>query len=148
MLHTAPNAAPRGVEIEDVPDCEDTASQTHRLVEEYPAEGLAGAAYPGGGETKFDQILREKLDRGECLHGPFEDDEEWELAKWLIDNVGQTQTDKFHASQTRKRTSPSFESNRQFLDRIDALPIIGPDENSYSDRLSRTSSQKEQLLPR
>jgi hypothetical protein len=29
------------------------------------------------------------------MWGPFKDEKEWWLAKWLITNIGQKQTDKF-----------------------------------------------------
>ncbi|KAG1872229.1 hypothetical protein F4604DRAFT_1881036 [Suillus subluteus] len=35
------------------------------------------------------------MSNDEGVWGPFKDEEEWQLAKWLIQNVGQNQTDKF-----------------------------------------------------
>ncbi len=47
------------------------------------------------GKTAFEKIEDSQvLQYGEVL-GPFKDDEEWELAKWLIKNVGHTQADSF-----------------------------------------------------
>ena len=47
------------------------------------------------GKTAFEKIEDSQvLKYGEVL-GPFRDEEEWELAKWLIKNVGHTQADSF-----------------------------------------------------
>ncbi|KAH9974860.1 hypothetical protein BJV74DRAFT_879658 [Russula compacta] len=59
--------------------------------------------------------------------GPFEDEEEWELARWLIKEVSQTATDKFlKLPITKNRTHPSYSSNYKFLKIIDSLPT-GPE---------------------
>lgn len=63
------------------------------FVETYPAEAKAGAAW-GTGTPKFEAIRKEQAEIGKYW-GPFEDEDEWRLAEWLIKNVGQTQTDKF-----------------------------------------------------
>lgn len=62
-------------------------------VETYPAEAKAGATW-GTGTPKFQAIHKEQAAVGKEW-GPFEDENEWQLAEWLIKNVGQTQTDKF-----------------------------------------------------
>jgi hypothetical protein len=41
------------------------------------------------------RIQREQKENGTSKWGPFEDQEEWELAEWLSKNVGQKQTDAF-----------------------------------------------------
>ncbi|KAG1837058.1 hypothetical protein F4604DRAFT_1601889, partial [Suillus subluteus] len=49
--------------------------------------------------------------------------EEWDLAKWLVKNLGQTRTDEFlKLPITQNRTKLSFHNNRSFLQRVDALP--------------------------
>ncbi|KAJ7129656.1 hypothetical protein C8R44DRAFT_830103 [Mycena epipterygia] len=56
--------------------------------------------------------------------GPFADEEEWELAKWLIKNVGHNQTEAFlKLPIVTDRVRPSFDKKRTFLDTIDSLPI-------------------------
>lgn len=60
------------------------------FIETYPAEARAGAAW-GTGTPKF-QAIHKEIGKD---WGPFEDEDEWQMAEWLIKNVGQTQTDKF-----------------------------------------------------
>ncbi|KAG1890067.1 hypothetical protein F4604DRAFT_2003912 [Suillus subluteus] len=49
--------------------------------------------------------------------------EEWDLAEWLVKNLGQTCTDEFlKLPITQNRTKLSFHNNRLFLQRVDALP--------------------------
>ncbi|KAG2113682.1 hypothetical protein DEU56DRAFT_874333 [Suillus clintonianus] len=60
--------------------------------------------------------------------GPFDDEEEWELAKWLIQNVGQNQTDKFlKLPIIQNHAQVSYPNNRNFLKKIDGLPTKGPE---------------------
>ncbi|KAG1718287.1 hypothetical protein EDB19DRAFT_1899407 [Suillus lakei] len=48
--------------------------------------------------------------------------EEWDLAQWLIKNLGQTCTDEFlKLPITRNRTNLSFHNNRSFFQRVDGL---------------------------
>jgi hypothetical protein len=64
-----------------------------RYVEDFNPESLAGAAW-GQGMPAFES-LRLKQEQAGSRWDPFEDEEEWELAEWLVDNVGQKQTDMF-----------------------------------------------------
>ncbi|EPQ57716.1 hypothetical protein GLOTRDRAFT_36697 [Gloeophyllum trabeum ATCC 11539] len=66
-----------------------------RHVRPYPPEHLAGAAYPEKAETKFERIKRQQKEAGRDIFEPFEDQEEWDLARWLAANVGQKATDEF-----------------------------------------------------
>jgi hypothetical protein len=84
--------------VEDVDDGEDGEDSDEdqedpmgRYIEEYPKEAFAGAVY-GEAVPKFVKINQAQKDN-KCA--PFKDDEEWELAEWLLRNVGQTQTDAF-----------------------------------------------------
>ncbi|OCH84147.1 hypothetical protein OBBRIDRAFT_808451 [Obba rivulosa] len=61
----------------------------------------------GRGKTQFEEIR----DQGTAPYGPFRDEEEWELAKWLVKNVGHTQTEEFLKLPID-----------QFLQAIDNLP--------------------------
>lgn len=63
-------------------------------VEEFPTEKHARAHY-GPGPTKFQSIQDDQILQGAEILGPFESEEEWELAKWLIKNMGHNQTDVF-----------------------------------------------------
>ncbi|KAG1871767.1 hypothetical protein DFJ58DRAFT_713747 [Suillus subalutaceus] len=55
-------------------------------------------------------------------------EEEWELARWLIQNVRQNQTDEFlKLPIVRNRAQVTYPNNRSFLKKIDALPTKGPE---------------------
>ncbi|KAJ7186196.1 hypothetical protein C8R46DRAFT_983014 [Mycena filopes] len=75
--------------------------------------------------------------------GPFRDEEEWDLARWLMKNVNQTGTDEYLrlpivsatllpryfsllTSSQNKNANLSFHNNRAFLKKVDQLPT-GPD---------------------
>ncbi|KAL0057485.1 hypothetical protein AAF712_015869 [Marasmius tenuissimus] len=45
------------------------------------------------GKTQFHQVDEEIFLKGDNVFGPFRDKEEWELAKWLIKNVGHNQAE-------------------------------------------------------
>jgi hypothetical protein len=64
-----------------------------RYVEDFKPESLAGAAWGQG--TPVFESLRLKQEQAGSRWDPFEDEEEWELADWLVKNVGQKQTDMF-----------------------------------------------------
>jgi hypothetical protein len=49
----------------------------------------------GTEKTKFEKIRDEQKMDGMEPHAPFADEEEWELVKWLMKNVGQTKADDF-----------------------------------------------------
>lgn len=129
----------RGVEIEDITD------------EEYPAASAAymwssntptaGSVY-GAGQTAFHAIRDNQILRGDEVLGPYRDEEEWELSKWLIKNVGHNATDEFlklkivsshrlrsttsahplFHEQTRQRTQPTYTNTRNHLAHLDQLP--------------------------
>ncbi|KAJ7693514.1 hypothetical protein B0H14DRAFT_3100718 [Mycena olivaceomarginata] len=55
--------------------------------------------------------------------GPFRDNDEWELAKWLIKHVGHTATQEFlKLPIISERASPSYTGKTDFFDKIDSLP--------------------------
>ncbi|KAG2138768.1 hypothetical protein BD769DRAFT_1626513 [Suillus cothurnatus] len=69
------------------------------------------------GETKFERYRRYQEEEVEDRW------EEWDLAEWLVKNLGQTHTDEFlKLSITQNCTKLSFHNNRSFLQRVDALP--------------------------
>ena len=77
------------VEVEEVED-EDAPRRCY--VESYP-DGAAEIL--GRSKTKFDAYREGQDERGEQRWAPFRDKEEWELAQWLLKNVGQTKIDEF-----------------------------------------------------
>ncbi|KAH9951170.1 hypothetical protein B0H21DRAFT_685589 [Amylocystis lapponica] len=108
--------------IEDVPD-EDNIPPYGRYCRAFP--GKAGAI-SGEGRTAFEACRASLAEARVSEYAPFADEEEWGLAEWLIQNIGQTRTDEFlKLPITRNRTQPSFHNNRAFLKKIDELPT-GP----------------------
>ncbi|KAJ7099271.1 hypothetical protein B0H15DRAFT_920171 [Mycena belliarum] len=96
--------------------------------EPYPPERRAGATY-GPSKTAFEHIRDDQVLTGCEVLGPFADEEEWNLAKWLIKNVGHNQTESFlKLPIITDRVRPSFDKKRTFLENIDSLPI-GPEWN-------------------
>jgi hypothetical protein len=96
---------PRGVYVEEVVDEDEPTREVDedepiresdkvQFVEEFPAEGYAGAVYEKM-TTTFEEIKQAEAAMGGHKWGPFVDEEEWELAEWLLKNVGQKQTDAF-----------------------------------------------------
>ncbi|KAF7367105.1 hypothetical protein MSAN_00970100 [Mycena sanguinolenta] len=89
----------------------------------FPSEYAAGATY-GRTKTMFEHIRDDQILTGCEVLGPFQDEEEWELAKWLIKNVGHNQAEAFlKLPIVSDRVKPSFENKQAFLESIDRLPI-------------------------
>lgn len=65
-----------------------------RYIEYFPEENRAGATW-GHSKPLFECLDEEQKKVGGSRWAPFEDEEEWQLAEWLIQNVGQKQTDIF-----------------------------------------------------
>jgi hypothetical protein len=84
-----PNPQPEPATAE-VPTNEDGG----RYIENFPEEFLAGATW-GRCKPLFESIDEEQKRAGRSRWAPFEDEDEWQLAEWLIRNVGQKQTDSF-----------------------------------------------------
>ena len=86
----APDPKRTRVTVEEVED-EDAPG---RYAEEYPRRV---ADVLGMGKTKFEEVREEQIEMGfeENPCAPFEDKEEWELARWLMKQVSQTGTEEF-----------------------------------------------------
>lgn len=76
--------------VEDVPD----VAHEELWDEPFPSEKHAGASI-GMSKTLFETYRDDQVLQGAEILGPFKSDAEWELAKWLIKNVGHTQADNF-----------------------------------------------------
>ncbi|KDQ60095.1 hypothetical protein JAAARDRAFT_126057 [Jaapia argillacea MUCL 33604] len=73
--------------------------------------------------TGFERVAREQQDSGVGPWGEFEDEDEWELAQFLIKTVGQVQTDKFlKLPIISEQAQPSYKNVNSFLQKIDAIP--------------------------
>ncbi|KAG1869280.1 hypothetical protein C8R48DRAFT_598034, partial [Suillus tomentosus] len=83
----------------------------------------------GVGKNLFDRLQEDQYDyrRKMNTYYPFHDEGEWELARFLVENLTQTQIDKFlKLKWFHTRPRPSFTSKDQLLDWIDALPSFVP----------------------
>jgi hypothetical protein len=76
--------------VEEVEDLD--APEIGRYTQEYPGRV---ADTLGTEKTKFKQIREDQNMEGLEPESPFADEEEWELVKWLMKNVGQTKADDF-----------------------------------------------------
>ncbi|KAJ6490457.1 hypothetical protein DFH09DRAFT_1252659 [Mycena vulgaris] len=89
--------------------------------EDFPKEEQAGATF-GEGPTTFQTIRDDQILQGAEILGPFENDEEWELAKWLIKNVGHNQMEAFLKLPIIEGLGTAYSSKDQVLQAIDNLP--------------------------
>ncbi|KAJ7810821.1 hypothetical protein B0H13DRAFT_2384353 [Mycena leptocephala] len=97
-----------------------TGSGRKRWRETVPGHG--GATY-GLGKTVFEEIRDNEILKGAEVLGPFKDEAEWELAKWLIKHVGHTAADEFlKLSIIADRARPSYKGKTEFFGKIDDLP--------------------------
>lgn len=82
-------------QVPRIEEIDDEEVMTHQWYKhDFPEQRQAGIPH-GEGKTSFEQIRDEQILRGAEVLGPFKDDEEWELAKWLIKNVGQNVAEEF-----------------------------------------------------
>jgi hypothetical protein len=70
----------------------DDAYHYTRWTEEYPGR-VAEAS--GTAKTRFDEWQEEQMFTGVSKWSPFTNEEEWELAQWLLKNVGQSAIDDY-----------------------------------------------------
>ncbi|KAH9947697.1 hypothetical protein B0H21DRAFT_778363 [Amylocystis lapponica] len=83
---------------------------------------MAGASY-GTAPTVFDNIRDEQVLHGEEILGPFRDEGEWELARWLMKNVGHNQAEQFlKLPIIQQRVHPAYPTKDTLLKVIDSLP--------------------------
>ncbi|KAJ7158446.1 hypothetical protein C8R46DRAFT_1164909 [Mycena filopes] len=102
----AQEPAPRMVEVPDQDD------EDLWYTRGFPPQREAGKTY-GDSKTRFEKIRDDQVLTGE-----------WELAKWLIKNVGHNKTESFlKLPIVADRVKPSFDNKKTFLDNIDSLPI-------------------------
>ncbi|KAJ7699003.1 hypothetical protein B0H17DRAFT_1158261 [Mycena rosella] len=111
-----------GPEIEGADQDQDASAPPPFWYKTLGKKVAAGATY-GGGKTVFEIINDEEILKGGMVLGPFRDDDEWQLAKWLIKNVGHTATDEFlKLSIITNRADPSYGNKTDFFEKVDSLP--------------------------
>jgi len=89
--HQTMESKQRGVTVEEIDD-EEAPSHGGRYAEAFPAP--AGESF-GERATLFEALKGQQNIEGESRWAPFKDRDEWELAEWLMKNVGQNKTDEF-----------------------------------------------------
>ncbi|KAI0265222.1 hypothetical protein BC834DRAFT_825393, partial [Gloeopeniophorella convolvens] len=94
-----------------------------RYVEKFP--GPVGQII-GKAETQFECMLREQRAHDIPPWHPFATLEEWELARWVVKNVGQAKADSLlQQPLLNSRLNPSFHNSYSLSKMIDAL-LTGP----------------------
>ncbi|KAI9464313.1 hypothetical protein HD554DRAFT_2026458 [Boletus coccyginus] len=89
--------------------------------EPFPAEHAAGIAHTITC-TAFEHVHNEQLANRSKIWAPFANEEEWALAKWLVKNVGQNQTEEFlKLNIIQLDGCPSFHNKSDLLNAIDKL---------------------------
>jgi hypothetical protein len=67
-------------------------TKNRRYVEAYP-RSVGRAIVPG--KTKFQELYDNHTEQGQSIYAPFTNEEEWDLAKWLSQRVGQKAIDEY-----------------------------------------------------
>lgn len=128
------SSAKRRATVEEVED------EDERYVQDFPDDLEAGAALEEC-QTYFETLRERQKASGQAPWYPFESEEEWELAKWLMTSgLSQKKTGEYlklkkvctlprnlvllliDSLQVREGINPSFPNNRAFLKYVDALP--------------------------
>ncbi|GBE88897.1 hypothetical protein SCP_1403050 [Sparassis crispa] len=111
----------RRVCIEEVEDEDAGGMPKKPWLGEYPDE--AGTTHSTA-ETVFEKLRKQKTSSGESSWAPFESEEEWALARWLMTSgLSQKAIDKYLQLEiTRARSRLSFKNKYAFFQKIDMLP--------------------------
>lgn len=91
-----PSAAitPRLENVQEEEDVADPRTSFVRFVEPFPADAASGLGLRKA-KTPFEDRLEVQESKGNDPWEPFTSREEWELAEWLLKNVGQKSTNEF-----------------------------------------------------
>jgi hypothetical protein len=107
-----PRSPPRPVTIEEDDNEEGftyPSTNTDRFVEPYP--GNAGKGIRKS-KTRFEKWQEIQQDEGKKPWEPFASKDEWELAGWLLKNVGQKSTDEYLKLQIVREVDASLERKK------------------------------------
>ncbi|KIK11594.1 hypothetical protein PISMIDRAFT_19393 [Pisolithus microcarpus 441] len=125
----------RARDITDPPNiCEEPPSKRARVEEavddvpDRPSEGRFTQQYIGvaanilgARKTSFELMEAVETTEKESMWAPFHTEGEWDLARFLMKNVGQTKMDEFLKLNIVRESGVSFESAWSFLKRVDKL---------------------------
>ncbi|KAF7344216.1 hypothetical protein MVEN_01712300 [Mycena venus] len=119
------------------PTVEEVEDEDERWVQPFPPERGAGEILRDGNiprrcKTQFQKLREKQAEKGHAPWEPFESEDEWELAHWLMTSgLSGKKTDTYlKLKKVREGINPSFHNNRAFLKYIDALPE-GPQWTCY-----------------
>ncbi|KAJ7148839.1 hypothetical protein C8R46DRAFT_1310948 [Mycena filopes] len=114
---------------------EDVEDEDARWIQPFPESYEAGAILRRC-DTQFEKIREQQRKDGRAPWYPFESEDEWEMARWLMTSgLSQEKVDEYlKLKKVRADIRPSFHNNRAFLQRIDVLPD-GPQWKCYPFRL-------------
>ncbi|KAI6101513.1 hypothetical protein EDD16DRAFT_1696818 [Pisolithus croceorrhizus] len=101
-------------DVDDIPDHPSEARFTEQFI------GLA-AKILGAQNTLFESMEAVETAKKESMWAPFRTEGEWELARFLMKNIGQTKMDEFLKLNIVRESGVSFENARSFLKRVDKL---------------------------
>ncbi|KAF7359613.1 hypothetical protein MVEN_00685100 [Mycena venus] len=116
VFEEGPAATRPSVTIEEVEDEDES-----EYFDGFPEDSQAGATF-GEGTTTFQTIRDDQVLNGSEILGPFQSNEEWELAKWLIKNVGHNQMETFLKLPIIQGIETAYTTKAQLLEAIDDLP--------------------------
>ncbi|KAJ7779093.1 hypothetical protein B0H16DRAFT_1878677 [Mycena metata] len=133
---------------------EEEEDEDARWVQPCPAEYAAGGIYERC-KTAFEKAREAQRKEGHPPWYPFESEDEWEVARWLMTSgLSQTKVEEHlklkKVLQVREGMKLSFHNNRAFLQRIDMLPD-GPQWRCYpftlvGDEVDLEGKKKEQTV--
>ncbi|KAJ7463128.1 hypothetical protein B0H11DRAFT_2159912 [Mycena galericulata] len=111
-----PRKRPRAT-VEEVED------EDARWVQDFPDDMEAGVPL-GTCQTYFEKLREQQKEGGHAPWYPFESEDEWELARWLMTSgLSQKKMDEYlKLKSVREGIDPSFKDNRTFLKFVDSLP--------------------------
>ncbi|KAJ7574917.1 hypothetical protein C8J56DRAFT_802318 [Mycena floridula] len=118
---------PRSTSIEEVPDDDSNdpvSVYDPRYVwrQAFPEEARAGEALRPC-QTVFEDFREEQKKHGDEPWAPFKSEEDWELARWLMESgASQTKINSFLKLKKIEETKAPYKNSRNFLKFIDSLP--------------------------
>ncbi|KAI6010391.1 hypothetical protein BKA83DRAFT_4068620 [Pisolithus microcarpus] len=120
--HILQDVASKQARVSDDIDKPPTHSSTGRFTKAF--EGVA-AKILGSRKTLFESWEEAEALDDDSMWAPFRDEEEWELARFLMKNIGQNKTDEFlKLGMVRsgvRNSGVTFNSTRSFLKKVDKL---------------------------
>ncbi|PSR81411.1 hypothetical protein PHLCEN_2v4278 [Hermanssonia centrifuga] len=108
--------SPRLATVEDLPE-----QEAEQYALPFAAEHQVGATF-GVAKTAFDAIRDDQVLHGAEIWGPFQDSKQWELAKWLIKNVGHNQAEEFLKLGIIQDAGLDYPNKDRLYKAVDELP--------------------------